>query len=189
MAANRWAILMGLFGIFGMALPAQANMWSPQPYSMVLGGDGSYYYPSSIFEDSSETCSRSWADSCDVWIAETGGEVDDVTHLASWIYFDNEYIVDFDVYYYDVGPQFCWWGNCDSGSWSYAVDHERDEYAHAGYYGMWESSDPGGYRGPFDYDEETPLVRFDFTMEFMLDGTTWEYTKAIEIWTDLNPPY
>jgi len=193
MNTQRLALSVSMVALFGIASSAFADSstWTPAPYRLKLTRDGDTTYDTysapDFYRDAGESCSRSWADSCDVWKADTGGELTDVLDIDAYVFWDNAYIVDWEVYYYDVGPQLCWGGGCEDGQWSSGVDYEWSYYIPWGYYGMYEYGDPSSARGPFDYDAATPVVRFDFLLQYAYDGTIYEWTKAIEIWTDDSP--
>jgi hypothetical protein len=187
MTPKHLSLSIAILGTFGLSVPAHAasSYWSPAPYRLwltTLLGDMEYD-STEFYQANDEECSRTWADSCNVWIAETSGEVDDVRAIEGYVYWNNRYIVDFEVHYYDLGPWMCSGKGCDAGQWSDDVDWLYDAWTASGFYGWGEWSAMSD-RGPFDYDEATPIVRVDFELEYAAGGYVYEWTQAIEIWTE-----
>ncbi len=180
MTSKRWALFFGLASATVFSLPAAAedSYWTPRPSLMFLAEFTGYeatYTSSHFYRATGEACSRSWADSCDVWIAETGGEVLDLRNMEAYVLWDNHYIVDYDVYYYDLEPRFCYGSGCEAGQWS-SPDYEG---VWGDYFVMRESGIDS-----HDYDEAMPLIRYDFVLRYVYGGYVYEWTKALEIWTD-----
>ena len=198
MTAKHLALFLGLIGSSALPITAHASgFWGqfyPAPYVMwVQASDGSaVLYDSADFSwAGDEECSRSWSDLCSVYILEADDELTDVTGIMAFVEWQDWRMLDWEVgdvevHYYDVGPQ---WGGgdvCEDGQWSSDVDTVYDQYASSLIYGMAEQGDPSSSRGPFDYSDLTPVVRFDFTVELQIGWTSYDYTHAVEIWTDVS---
>ncbi len=203
MTTKRWAPFFGILAAAGFSLSTQAAGelgydLPPSPYMLWINTEGSgsvLYDMDDIYPADDEECSRSGDDRCSVWFIDSDGALLDVTNIMAFAVWEDtrtyDYeIIDYEAYYYDVGAPTCWGKGCEVGQWSEEVDWTYDQYD-AGYpdtyfYGMAEWGDPSSARGPFDYDEATPIARFVFTLEqkesFFGDHKEWSW--AFEIWTE-----
>ncbi len=205
MSARRWALSLGVLFSLGVSGSARADWigthtlgetwWIPEPYWLFLESDthGDVVLGSQDFYRArDEECTRSWSEYCQVWIAETGGEVSDVSAIMAAIRWDDErnfdyQLDDWDVSYYHQSQSVCVGSDCELGYWSSDVDVAAEWLPMDGYseyYGVGEWDGPASSYGHFDYDEFTPVVRFDFLITFAAGMWALEWTEAIEIWTE-----